>query len=88
MHTCVVFDAYVFITKQYENQFDVPNTDCYPLHTGEITLEKLRLINKKGRKVPLVSEVQREELEKEWQEFSSTQEVVRVWENKEIKSVE
>ncbi|ATP40358.1 hypothetical protein CSE16_10040 [Solibacillus sp. R5-41] len=75
-------------TKQYKNQFNIPDTDCYPLHTGEIISEKLRLIYEKGRMVPPISQEQREKLEKEWQELSSTQEVLRVWENKEIKSVD
>ncbi|MGE7021960.1 DUF1835 domain-containing protein [Solibacillus cecembensis] len=75
-------------TKQYKNQFNIPDTDCYPLHTGEIISEKLRLIYEKGRMVPPISQEQREKLEKEWKELSSTQEVLRVWENKEIKSVD
>lgn len=75
-------------TKQYNNHFDVPDNDCFPLHTGEIIPEKLRLIYEKGKKIAPVSQEQREKLEEEWQELSSTQEVLRVWENKEIKSVE
>lgn len=75
-------------TKQYKEQFDIPDTDCYPLHTGVITPEKLGLIYEKGRKIPPVSQEQRKELEKEWQVLSSTQEVLRVWENKKIKSVD
>ena len=75
-------------TKQYKNHFDVPDTDCYPLHTGEIIPEKLRLIYEKGRKVSPISQEQCEKLVKEWQELSSTQEVLRVWENQEIMSVE
>ncbi|MDL4839441.1 DUF1835 domain-containing protein [Aquibacillus rhizosphaerae] len=75
-------------TKQYKNKFYIPDADCYPLHTGEITSEKLRLIYEKGRNIPPVSLVQRKKLEEEWQELSSTQEVLRIWENKNIKNVE
>lgn len=74
--------------KQYKSQFDISDTDCYPLHTGEIVSEKLRLIYEKGKKVPPISKEQRKKLEEEWQELSSTQEVLRVWENNEIKSVD
>lgn len=75
-------------TKQYKNQFDVPDTDCYPLHTGEIIPEKLRLIYEKSRQVFPVSQEQRKKLEEEWQELSSTQEVLRIWGNNEIKNVD
>lgn len=75
-------------TKQYKNQFNIPDTDCYPLHTGEIISEKLKIIYKKSRNVPPVSQKQRKKLGEEWQELSSTQGVLRVWENKEIRSVD
>lgn len=75
-------------TKQYKEYFDDPDTDCYPLYTGQIAPEKLRSIYEKGRKMTPVNQEQREKLEQEWQELSSSQEVLRVWENNEIKSVE
>lgn len=75
-------------SQQYKNQFDIPDTDWYPLHTGEITSEKLRIIYEKRRKVSPVSQEVRKKLEEEWQELSSTQEVLRIWENKGIRSVD
>lgn len=39
-------------TNQYKRQFDILDSDCYPLHTGEIISEKLRLIYEKSRKIP------------------------------------
>lgn len=75
-------------TKQYKNQFHIPEMDGYPLYTGEIISEKLKLIYEKSRKLPALSQDQREKLEREWQALASTQEVLRVWEHKEIKSVD
>ncbi|MGY4691014.1 DUF1835 domain-containing protein [Salibacterium sp. K-3] len=76
-------------TEQYKSQFNIPAADCYPLHTGEIVPEKLRFIYENGRKISSpVSQEQRKELEEEWQELSSTQEVLRVWENNRIQSVD
>ncbi|MES9685761.1 DUF3658 domain-containing protein, partial [Gottfriedia acidiceleris] len=75
-------------TKEYKKLFDIPDSDGYPLHTGEIVPENLRIIYENGRNFSSVSEEQREKMEEEWQAISSTQEVLRVWENKEIKSVD
>ncbi len=75
-------------TKQFKNQFNIPDTDCYPLHTGEIISEKLRIIYEKCRNIPPVNQEQRKKFEEEWRELTSTQEVLRVWENKKVKSVD
>jgi hypothetical protein len=75
-------------TKVYKKQFDIPDTEGYPLHTGEIVSEKLRIIYENGKNFSSVSNEQRKKMEEEWQTLSSTQEVLRVWENKEIKSVD
>ncbi|WP_042148359.1 DUF1835 domain-containing protein [Paucisalibacillus sp. EB02] len=75
-------------TQQFKSQFEIPDSDFYPLHTGEIVIEKIRLIYEKSRKVSPVSPKQRKKLEEDWIELSSTQEVLRVWENKTIKSVD
>lgn len=74
-------------TKLFKKQFNIPESDCYPLHTGEIISEKLKLIYEKAKNDSPVSQELRNKMEKEWQALSSTQEVLRVWENKEIKSV-
>lgn len=75
-------------TKQYKNLFDIPDTECYPLHTGEVISEELRLIYEKSMKAPALCQEQRKQFEEEWQKLSSTQEVLRIWDNKEIKSVD
>jgi hypothetical protein len=74
-------------TKRFKKQFDIPDSDCYPLHTGEIITEKLRFIYEKARDVSSVSQELRKKMEKEWKVLSSTQEVLRVWKNNEIKCV-
>lgn len=43
---------------------------------------------RKVERFPPVSQEQRKKLEEEWQELSFTKEVLRIWENKKIKSVD
>ncbi|UOE95175.1 DUF1835 domain-containing protein [Alkalihalobacillus sp. LMS39] len=74
-------------TKQYKKLFDVLDIDCYPLHTGEIAPEKLRLIYETSRNIAPLSQEHRKKMEAEWQALSSTKEVLRVWEKNEINSV-
>ncbi|MDQ0233325.1 DUF1835 domain-containing protein [Metabacillus malikii] len=74
-------------TKQFKNKYNIPDTDCYPLHTGEIASERLTVIYEEARKNPPISQEQRKELEEDWNELSSTDEVLRIWENNKIKSV-
>ncbi|PEL14464.1 DUF1835 domain-containing protein [Bacillus sp. AFS017336] len=83
------FDIFLMnTTKQYKKQFNTPDAEYYLLHTGEIVPEKLRLMYEKNRNVSPVSIEKRKKMEEEWLKLSSTQEVLRVWENKEIKSVD
>jgi len=58
------------------------------LHTGEIMSEKLQLIYENSSKTPALSKEQREKFEQKWQALADTQEALRVWENRDIKSVD
>lgn len=75
-------------TKKYEDQFNVPDNECFPLHTGEIPPEKLIWIYEESRKLAPVSQHQFEEFVEEWQALSTTKECLRIWEKHKIKNVE
>lgn len=75
-------------TKRFKYLFNVPDTECFPLHTGEIISEKLRGIYEKSRKGRLLTQEERKKLEKEWEQLSTKQEVLRIWRNKEVCSVD
>ncbi|WP_232697558.1 DUF1835 domain-containing protein [Brevibacillus daliensis] len=74
-------------TTHYKNQFHIPDIEYSPLHTGGIAPEKLKLIYDKNRTAKPLSQEEREKFEKEWEELSTKQEVLRIWRNREIHSV-
>ncbi|GIN23413.1 DUF1835 domain-containing protein [Siminovitchia fordii] len=74
-------------TTNYKNQFHIPEIEYFPLHTGEITPEKLRLIYEKNRTAQPLSKEERKKFEEDWEALSTKQEVLRIWENKELYSV-
>ncbi|RSL35095.1 DUF1835 domain-containing protein [Salibacterium salarium] len=74
-------------TANYKNQFDVPETEIFPLHTGEISPDKLRVIYKKNRKNNTLTQKERKNFENEWEQLSTKKEVLRIWKNKMIHSV-
>lgn len=75
-------------TKIYKIQFDIPDTEIFPLHTGEMSHERLRPIYEKNRTAHQLSQEERKQFEEEWEELSNKQEVLRIWKNGEIHSVE
>lgn len=75
-------------TSAYKAQFWVPESDFSPLHTGEIAPEKLRLIYEENRKNNALTQNERKRFEKEWAKLASEKEVLRIWENEEINSVD
>lgn len=74
-------------TSKYNNQFATPEIEFFPLHTGEISSDKLRLIYEKNRKSNALTQNERKKFEKEWEQLSTEQEVLRIWKNKGINSV-
>lgn len=75
-------------TKQYKSQFNIPETNDYPLYTGEIISEKLQLIYGKSRKSPALSQEWQKKFEQKWQALASAQAALRIWANRDIKSVD
>ena len=75
-------------TEQYKKEVPHQIIEGYPLHTGEIASEKLRLIYENSRMAPPLSHEQRKEFEKEWLALASTIETLRIWQNSELKSVD
>ncbi|MFC7785404.1 DUF1835 domain-containing protein [Rossellomorea sp. GCM10028870] len=76
----------LYLLKEKQNDLYIMNTThSHTLHTGELPPEKVGLIYEK-ESAPLNKE-QRIAYEEEWQELSATQEVLRIWENGEIKRV-
>lgn len=75
-------------TTNYKNQFGVPETEFFPLHTGEISPDKLRLIYENDRKHNSLTNTDRNKFQQEWEQLSTKQEVLRIWKHKKIDSVE
>ncbi|MBP1933206.1 DUF1835 domain-containing protein [Ammoniphilus resinae] len=74
-------------TTKYKNLFPVPDAEIFPLHTGEISPEKFRLIYEKSKEVYPLTQEERHHFEDEWEKLSTKQEVLRVWGKNEISSV-
>lgn len=76
----------LYLLKAKPNDlYIVDTTHSHTLHTGQLSPEKVGLMYEK-ESAPLNNE-QRIAYEEEWQELSATQEVLRIWENGEIKRV-
>lgn len=73
-------------TLAYKEMFDTDEIQYFCLHTGEATPENLKMIDKKKRLKPLTKE-ERKQYEKEWAALTKTEEVLRIWEKGQIKSV-
>ncbi len=76
------------ITTKYKNQFHIPGINYSPLHTGEIPPEKIRLLYEKNGSVQPLSQEERKKFEEEWNELSTKQDVLRIWKNDRIHSVD
>ncbi|MBT2218101.1 DUF1835 domain-containing protein [Virgibacillus dakarensis] len=74
------------ITKAYEELLQVKKVKYTPLHTGEIPPEKLQFIYEQdyGK---FFTDHDREDLEKDWQDFAESHETLRIWRNGRIQSV-
>ncbi|WP_042348636.1 DUF1835 domain-containing protein [Bacillus massiliigorillae] len=75
-------------TTTYKNTYHMPDAEYYPLHTGEIIPEKLRMIYEENRMAHPLSWEERKKLEDEWEMISTKQEVLRIWGKEEIHSVD
>jgi len=75
-------------TTNYKNQLHISEIEYLPLHTGENTPEKLKLIYEKNSAVKPLSQEERKKFEDQWEELSTKHEVLRIWTNTEICSVD
>ena len=75
-------------TASYKKMFNNRSIEHYPLHTGEIIPEKLRMIYEDNRMAHSLSSMERKRFEAEWGEVSAEQEVLRIWEKGEIRHVD
>lgn len=73
-------------TEEYEKLFQVKKVKYTPLHTGEMTPEKLQHIYKHGSG-RLLTDHEREDYEKEWLSLAESDETLRIWRNGRIVSV-
>lgn len=80
--------AVINATAHYKQLFRIPDRDCYPLHTGEITPEKLAMIYQKNRAAQPLSQEERKKYEEEWEELAAAQEVLRIWGEEGIHNVD
>ncbi|MGM0845613.1 MAG: DUF1835 domain-containing protein [Bacillota bacterium] len=71
----------------HRSLFATSKTRYNLLHTGELSIEQLKMILKESKKLLPLSPNDRTRLEKEYAELSSTKEVLRIWQNHFIKSV-
>nr|WP_106779400.1 DUF1835 domain-containing protein [Lysinibacillus timonensis] len=73
-------------TIAYQELFNTPEHGVLDIHTGEVNGEQLNKIYREKLGEPL-KDIERKRLEKEWITLSESREMVRIWENNKIKSV-
>ncbi|HHY73608.1 MAG TPA: DUF1835 domain-containing protein [Bacillus bacterium] len=73
-------------TTVFAEEFNRPDIKYTVLNTGEIIPEKLQAIYEKSEST-FLSKHERVELEEEWLALADTNETLRIWRNKKIKSV-
>ena len=73
-------------TTAYQELFNTSDVQYFCYHTAHVEPEKLNLIYQKKLSIPLSFEA-RNQLHLEWNSLSETEEVLRVWENNQVKSV-
>lgn len=71
----------------YKELFSKPELDYEPLYTGELIPEKISEMYAKNRGVLLTIE-ERQLFEEEWIKLSATHQVLRIWEDGKVKSME
>lgn len=74
-------------TSKYKNLFATLEADFFPIDTGGIPPDKLRLIYEGNRKSNSLTQKERKKFEKEWEQLSTNEEVLRIWKSEGIYSV-
>ncbi|WP_353958326.1 DUF3658 domain-containing protein [Fictibacillus sp. b24] len=73
--------------ESYDKYCKHPEIYYVSQHTGEIPPKELQVILEKTRNDERISFVYKKQLVKEWESLSNSNEVLRLWENGEIRSV-
>lgn len=79
---------YINSNLAYELLYKSKKIDYQLLYTGELTPEKLKGLYENNYCKDLLSSEERRQLAKEWETLSNTQEVLRVWGDSKIQSVD
>ncbi|TQR19412.1 DUF1835 domain-containing protein [Psychrobacillus vulpis] len=70
-----------------QNHWSTEAEEYFPLNTGEVTHENLKVVYEANKNIqPLTVQV-RNKYAEEWRNLAVTKEVLRIWENDQIKSV-
>ncbi|MCA0970805.1 DUF1835 domain-containing protein [Halobacillus litoralis] len=75
------------ITEDYNKLFAVPEDEPYPIHTGQVSPDKLRIIYEKNKEISALTKDERHLLENEWEALSAGEEVLRIWKQEELHHV-
>jgi hypothetical protein len=80
-------DVYlIHSTSSYENLINTDEVQYKLMHTGEIIPDKVTIIYEQQLGSPLTEE-ERSKLASEWRRLSDSKEVLRIWDDDEIKNV-
>jgi len=80
-------DVFLINTAQvYKANFKRPGIEFAPLHTAEISPEKLKVIYEQSKSTKPLAHEYRKQLELEWENLAVQQEVLRIWSNGTIQS--
>lgn len=71
----------------YQNHWPTSPEEFYPRSTGEVMSEKLKIIYAANKKDQPLTEQFRNKLVAEWEKLTGTAEVLRIWEEDQVKSV-
>lgn len=75
------------VSEAYQNQWSTSPEEHYPLATGAITSEKLKVIYDANKNKQQLTKELYHKLVEEWEKLAETTEVLRIWEDDEIKNV-
>ncbi|MBS4209490.1 DUF1835 domain-containing protein [Bacillus sp. FJAT-50079] len=74
-------------TKKHAELFDQKDIEYTVLHTGELSPEKIQIIDERSKNISPLTEQERVTLENEWLTLSKCAETLRIWGNGRIKRV-
>ncbi|MFJ8064602.1 DUF1835 domain-containing protein [Psychrobacillus sp. NPDC096426] len=75
------------VYTSYQNHWPTPPEEFFPRNTGEVSAENLKIIYAANKNDQPLTEHTRNKLADEWEKLAETTEVLRIWEDDQIKSV-